>query len=420
MTYDVIVVGAGIMGLSAAAELTRRGQRIAVLDRYTVGNPNGSSHGETRVIRTAYFEHPGYVPLAQRAWKAYEALGAESGAPVLQRTGGLYIGAPDSNLISGSLSAATLHGLDYRYGEDVELQRLANRIVVPDGSTLFWEDQCGVLFAGRVLGALTRICEIRGSAVRVGTTALYWRPLGNEVEVMTSKGAVRARSLVLCPGPWTSDLLPELELPLTVTRQVTGYSSPQRRGDFAAPGFPVVCVETDTEFFYILPCCATGGPNQNKLKLGSHVPGTATTPASVNRNVGLDDLATLRSGLRRFLPEAVGPILTPDVCLYTMTADGHFIIDIHPDHKNVVFATGGSGHAFKFGPVIGEAVADLAMVGKTSLPIEFLRLDRFSIAQTDTPAAPEEVDEPDSEWWRKSSFEPTAEASGGEIGPNTE
>ena len=374
MTSDVIVVGAGVVGLCAAVELAERGQRVTLLDQFAIPHKFGSSHGETRVIRTAYFEHPDYVPLAQRAWAHWEEPGE-----LLLATGGMYLGRPDSALISGSIEAATNHGLSYEVKMPDDIRAHYPQVSIPDDYVAFVEKQCGVLLAEKCIGRLLLQACSRLINARPNEAVMSWSASAQGVSVKTKTRTFDAARLVICAGPWSSGILRDLNVPLTVTRQIVGFTAPTDPKQFTMGTLPVMCMEApDGAFYYTIPICRTGGRRSDFFKAARHNPGLTVTPSSVNRATNPEDAESFLPGLREFLHGAAGPVAAMDVCLYTNTPDGHFVVDKHPEHDNVVFACGFSGHGFKFAPVIGEALADLALEGKTALPVGFLGVGRFA------------------------------------------
>ena len=378
--YDAIVVGAGVMGLSAAVELGRRGQRVVLLDQFAIPNDLGSSHGETRVIRTAYFEHPDYVPLAQRAWMSWQGLGDAVGASSLLQIGGLYLGRPGSALIAGSVEAAMQYGLSHEVWSPAEVRERYAQVTIPDDYVGFFEAQCGVLFASECLGWLMYRALATGVDVRPNQPVTSWEASHWGVTVTAKSGTLEAARLVICAGPWTGEILNELGIPLEVTRQTVGFTDPTDQEPFSSASLPVMCMEArDGAFYYTIPICQGVGPRSELFKVARHDPGIEVTPQTVDRTPNPTDAESFVPGLREFLPGAAGPVAAIDVCLYTNTPDGHFVVDRHPEHENVVLACGFSGHGFKFAPVIGEALADLAIEGKTELPIGFLGVDRFNM-----------------------------------------
>ena len=176
VAHDVIVVGLGAMGSATAYELARRGMRVLGLDRFSPPHTFGSSHGETRIIREAYFEHPVYVPMVQRAYELWRDLEKESGVTLLRETGGVMIGRPDSDLVKGARHSAELHGLRHEMLTAGEVRKRFPALHPESDMVAVWEPRAGVLFpeacisahsgAGATLRrrtALRRICPAMGA-----------------------------------------------------------------------------------------------------------------------------------------------------------------------------------------------------------------------------------------------------------------
>ncbi len=366
------------MGLSTAVELGIRGKSVLLLEQFEVPNKLGSSHGETRVIRTAYFEHPDYVPLAQRAWRRWEELGGALGSPVLLQTGGLYLGRPGSALISGSIKAAEKHSLEYELVSAGQIRNRYPQLRVPESYVGFLEAQCGVLLASEAIGWMLYQALATRVDVRSFQRVKSWQASGNRVTVTSNSEAFEASKLVICAGPWTGKVLSDLNIPLSVTRQIVGFTAPADAKLFSASSMPVTCIESSSgKFYYTIPICPFDDVSNRLFKSATHDHGDKVTPETVDRATNAADKQSFLSELQDFLPEAAENVQKMEVCLYTNTPDGHFVVDRHPEHDNVVFACGFSGHGFKFAPVIGEALADLALNGKTDLPIAFWSAKRF-------------------------------------------
>ncbi len=371
------------MGLSAAVELRRRGASVTLLDQHALPHALGSSHGETRVIRTAYFEHPNYVPLARRAWDAWVRIGEAEGEELLRPTGGLYLGRPESALISGSIEAALRGRLPYQVTTPHDVRSHYTQVFLPDDFVAFFEEQCGVLFAARCLAKLKAIAMREGVEVLAPARVSSWNAANGRVTVLTDDGRHEGDALVLCPGPWSSGLIAGLGIPLRVSRQVVGFTSPANPEPFTAGRLPVMCMEsTSGEFYYTIPICPGVGERTQFFKCGNHRLGETIDPDSPGRAPNPEDNSSFQPGLREFLPDAAEPVVAMDVCLYTNTPDGHFVLDRHPERPNVVIGCGFSGHGFKFGPVIGEALAELALEGSTKLPVDFLSARRLTAPKT--------------------------------------
>lgn len=387
MTVDAVVVGLGAMGSAAAAHLSRRGARVLGLDAYEAGHRRGSSHGSTRIIRKAYFEDPAYVPLLERAYELWAALAPASGVPedsLLRLTGGLMLGRPAAPVVAGALASAEQHGLPYELLPPAEIRRRFPGFVPEPDMVGLWEPQAGVLFPERCVEAHLRAAARSGADLRHHCPVRGWRPAGGHVVVETAEGDVEAGAVVVTAGPWAPGLLRDLGLPLQATRQVVawfGPASPAQAVLLTPPSCPIFICDLGGTNVYGIPDLGGG----SGLKAAIHERGEPCTPDSCRREVGDAELARLRDLLTRFLPAGGGRVLTAETCLYTMTPDGHFVIDRPAAHPGLVYAAGMSGHGFKFASVIGEILADLALRGETAHPIAFLSPRRFEAA---SPAAP--------------------------------
>lgn len=373
--YDVIVVGMGSTGSAACLELARRGLRVLGLEQHGIPHTLGSFHGDSRLIRLCYYEHPDYVPLLLRAYERWAMLESETGLSIMTLTGAIYVGPADGPLIRGGLRSAREHALPH---ESIDADEIARRfpLIHPEpGHAGLYEPRGGFLRPELAVAACTKQSLRHGADVHGMEPVRAWRAEGDGVVVETDRASYAAGRLVVCGGAWAGSLLAALGLPLTVTRQVLGWVWPRRPAAFEIGAFPCWAVETDeTSLLYGFPMLeASPG-----LKVGMHALGQPGTADTIDRTTRPEDEQTFMPALRARLPDAAGPVLSMRVCMYTNTPDGHFVIDRHPEHPQVCFACGFSGHGFKFSSVIGEVMADLAVDGATALPIEFLGLARFA------------------------------------------
>jgi sarcosine oxidase len=359
-TYDVAVVGLGAMGSAAAFHLARRGRSVLGLDRFAPPHALGSSHGSTRIIREAYFEHPAYVPLVQRAYALWSELERASGRELLRITGGLMLGRSEGVLIGGARRSAEEHRLPHELLTAAEVRARFPALAPDDDMVAVCEPRAGVLFPERCIQAHLDLARKHGATLCFDEPATAWRSEGGGVRVATGQGEYRAAQLLLTAGSWMRAVTPGLELPLTVERQVLYWFAPRADGPSFAPArCPIHLWEpSPRRFFYGFPDFGEG------VKVALHHGGDVADPENVRREVGGDEVAAMRDLLRRFLPAADGALRSAAVCTYTNTPDEHFWIDRHPDHASVLIASPCSGHGFKFSSVIGEALADLLMEGR--------------------------------------------------------
>jgi sarcosine oxidase len=371
---DVIVIGTGGVGSAALYHLARRGVRVLGIDRFPGGHDRGSSHGHSRIIRLAYFEHPDYVPLLRCAYDLWAQLEQLQGEQLFLQTGLLEIGASDGPTIQGIRTAARQHQLAVDEMSPAACRRRFPGFIVPDDTATIFEKQAGVLRVERCVLAHLDQAQRRGASLVVGEAVQGWKAESGGVEITTDKAVYRAGKLIITLGAWASGFL---ALPLQVRRKhIHWYPSPAEL--YAADrGCPAYYFETPAGDFYGIPAFDGHG-----LKVGEHSGGAAVTdPLTDARGVDAEDRRRVEAFLESYLPDVSRPALDHCTCFYTMSPDSQFLVDRHPEHANVAFAAGLSGHGFKFTCVLGEALADLALDGRTDLPIRFLSAARLGKRQ---------------------------------------
>jgi sarcosine oxidase len=373
--YDIILAGLGAMGSATAYHLSRQGSRVLGLDRFHPPHTHGSSHGLTRIIREAYFEHPLYVPLVQRAYALWQDLEKDSGRRLLRRTGGLMIGPPAGLLVTGARRSAQEHGLAHRMLSAAELRTEFPAFVAKDDTVAVWEPRAGIVFPELAIQTHLELAAKNGADLRFNEPMGRWEALDGGVRVFVASGSFTAQRLLLSAGAWMSELLPNLNLPLAVERQVLFWFEPVEPGIFSPERCPVFIWENAPHtYFYGFPDLGEG------VKIGIHHQGTITSADELNRNVSTHEEDRARHLMREFLPDAAGPIRSSVVCMYTNTPDEHFILDFHPGHPQVLIASPCSGHGFKFSPVIGEIASALLHDEPPGFDLAPFRLKRFGNA----------------------------------------
>ncbi len=353
--HDVAIVGLGATGSATALELARRGADVIGFDRHTPPHALGSSHGDSRIIREAYFESPVYVPMVQRAFELWRALVRAAGRPLLRPTGGLMIGTPDRVLVEGALRSAREHGLSHQVLSASELHARYPVLHPEADMVAVWEPRAGVLAPEKCVQAQLDLARRHGAMLCVDEPVSHWQAEAGGVSVRSANGIHRARQLVISAGAWVASLLPDMHLPLRVERQVQFWFEPiSDAAAFEPQRLPIHLWQFDGgRFFYGFPDMGAG------IKMSFHHRGETTTADTVQRTVSQDEIEEVRRAVQRFVPAGAGRVRASSVCLYTNTPDEHFWIDRHPSHAHVIVASPCSGHGFKFAPVVGEIVADL-------------------------------------------------------------
>jgi sarcosine oxidase len=374
-SLDAAIIGLGVMGSAALAALARRGWRVAGIDRFAPGHDRGSSHGATRVIRLGYFEHPSYVPLVRAAYPLWRELEARSGQSLLTITGILEMGPPESDLVAGTLRSSRLHGLPHEILDARSLMKRFPAFRLPDDFVGVFQPDGGFVRAEPAVAALQALASRSGAELIWNKPVLAVAPHRDGVAVTTRRGDIRAGCAIVAAGPWLKSLLPQLPAPLRVTRQVLAWFEPadHARPWFAAERFPVFLLENADGVFYGFPADAAG------VKVAKHHHfDEAVDPDHYDRAASAADEAVIRRVLKAHLPDADGRLLAAQACLYTMTPDSDFILDRLPGCPQIIVAAPCSGHGFKFAPVIGEILADLAVMRQTEHDISRFSFARFS------------------------------------------
>jgi sarcosine oxidase len=374
-SYDTIVVGLGAMGSATAYHLARRGERVLALEQYRPGHTLGSSHGDSRIIREQYFEHPQYVPLVQRAYTLWRELEHRARMPLMSIHGGLMIGPPDGDVVRGTIRSATEHRLPHEVLTPREVRGRFPAFTLPPDMVAVFDPHAGILDPDACNRAHIQAARAEGAHVNYDEPVLAWEADGSGVTVRTGQGYRRARSLVLTAGGWTRELVKDVHLPLTVERQVLFWFDVDRaREEFSRDHFPIYAFQhAPGAFCYGFPRLLRGA----KAAI-MHRGQTATTPDDVDRIVDPAEVDALRDAIRPILPQlAEAPVRESTVCLFTNTPDYDFLIDRHPHHPQVLISSPCSGHGFKFASAIGEAHADLILDGHCRFDLTPFRISRF-------------------------------------------
>jgi len=372
-SFDVIILGLGAMGSAAAYHLARRHQRVLGLDRFTPPHAFGSSHGQTRIIREAYFEHPLYVPIVQRAYENWAELERASGEKLFQQTGGLMIGPPEGVLFGGAKRSAEIHQLPYEVLTAGEICRRFPAFHPTAEMAAIWEPRAGIVFPEHCIAAHLQMARRCGATLQYDEPAVKWERDGEGVRVSTAKGEYHASRLLLSAGAWFNQLVADLNLLLVIERQVLLWFTPKTHAEhFAPPHCPIYIWEHEpNRLIYGFPDLGDG------VKVGIHHEGEHTNPDHVRRDVGANDIDAMRAILRRIMPAIDTTPHATAVCLYTTTPDTHFLLDFHPDHPQVLLASLCSGHGFKFSSAFGEILADLLLEGRSRFDLSLFRLERL-------------------------------------------
>lgn len=372
--WDVVVAGLGAMGAATTWELARRGLRVLAIDRFEPLHALGSSHGSTRIIREAYFEHPLYVPLVHRAWQRWHLLEQETGLTLARRTGGLNIAQRESEFLDGLMRSIQEHHLAHEcLDRDAIIARYPALMPEP-GTVGVFEPRASVLFAEACVRAFQDAARARAATLRFREPLHDWKAEAGALLIETETQVIRAKRLVLALGPWTPAFV---DFSLAIERQCVFWFEPLRRPfAFQPDAMPITLWEHGPgQLAYAFPDLGNG------VKASLHHQGSNADLETIDRVAGPADEARIREQVERIMPDAAGRVLSASVCLYTNTPDFHFLIDRHPEDTRVIVISACSGHGFKFAPAIAELAADLVEGRKPEFDVSPFRAERLAVGR---------------------------------------
>lgn len=375
---EVVVVGLGVFGAAVLWRLAAAGVEAVGVDQFAPGHGFGSSHGGTRMFRTACLEHPDLVPLARRSGQLWQELAHDADEPLFTPSGGILIGPRTGQVVAGTVAAARRHGLDVQVWPAAELrERLPRHAGVGDHHAGVWEAAAGLIAAEAAVRAAVRVAVGLGARVTTGARVTGIELVAGGAVVHTAGGTVRARQAVVAAGAWLPTLLPGM--PVRVLRVPITWFRPREAAtadQYGLAEVPVFIRELDDG-----TCLWGHGAYPGaELKLGLEDHGGLLRemhPDGDDRSVGPDDWAPLVDRLDVALP-GLDPVPSrAAVCMYPMTPDRQFLLGRPGGDARLVVAGGDSGHGFKHATGIGEVVADLVRGVPPQVPVAFMHPDRW-------------------------------------------
>lgn len=375
-TYDAIVIGAGIVGSGAAYHLSKAGQRVLLLEQFERDHKNGSSYGDSRIIRYAY-DKTAYIKLIQAVFPLWEQLSQESGETLFIQTGGIDFGYPETDTFHDTLTSLREMNIPHELLSPDEAQRRFPQFRFADAMKVIYQADSGILAASACVRAHLSLAEKQGAVIKENSPVTQVQIQGDSISVHTAQDQFSAGRLIIAAGGWANDLLAQQEItfPLEVLRCQLNFYQPEQPEQYTPATMPVFIAHNPEQLAYGMP---THNQAQPAVKAAWHGGPPHKHPSEINYEPDDHTVESVRGLLRSHIPGvADAPLQSARVCLYTMTPDKDFIMDVHPEHPQIVFGAGFSGHGFKFGTLLGKILTDLALSGETEHDISLFRADRF-------------------------------------------
>src|SRR5215207_9809143 len=375
-SYDVIVVGAGVVGSSAAYQAAKAGYRVLLLEQFEFNHQMGSSYGAGRIVRYAY-DHPPYVQLAKSAFPAWREIEAEAGETLVTITGGINFGLADDQSLRDTIDSLQIAGIPFEMLSVQEQQKRFPQFHISDDMQIVYQADSGIVRASKAVLTLERLAEQHGATLKDHSPVIDISMHSDSVKVQTPDAAYSAAKLILVPGAWGKKIIGMvgIDLPLTPVHAQEQYFAAEPAADYTTDRFPVFIAHMSREFGvwpYGLPSIDGSG-----LKVGMHGGPAIPDVDMMDREPLQGATDTARAFMSRHIPGGNRDLLFARTCLYTMTPDEHFVLDTHPAYPHVAFSASCSGHGFKFGPVLGEILVQLAFNGSSTYDLAMFSASRF-------------------------------------------
>jgi sarcosine oxidase len=381
--YDFIVVGLGTAGSATCMTLARRGFNVLGIDKYSPPHNMGSHHGVTRSVRRAYMEGTSYVPMAQRAWELWRKLERDSGQKLLVKTGNLTIGPPDSPAVLGFLASAQSYAIPHECLTASEVRKRWPQLSPPKTFVAGLEKEAGIVFPEMSIITFLAEAEKAGADLVMDEPVERWSEDKSTVYVHTARNTYETGRLLISAGAWTNRLLDLQGRPLMPKRVPVHWVQAPKDKRLHLGRFPVnfwqVPIKKRFESprtyreFYALPVIDPAA----QIKIAFHNELVDCDPVTLIREVLPDEVEKIKAIISHFLPGLRRCAINSEVCMYTMTPDGHFYLGKRPGSSHV-FGVALAGHGFKFAPALGEILADLMMDKSPVVGIELFEPNRFN------------------------------------------
>lgn len=375
--YEVIVVGAGSMGMSAGYHLADKGVKTLLIDAFDPPHSKGSHNGDTRLIRHACGEGLSYVPLALRAQALWDDLQNKTNERIFSKTGVVTFGPKDSLFVQTAIEGGQKYALNVDTLSADEINTRWPGITVPSDQIGCYEPDAGVLFAENCIRTLKRLALDRGADIAINSPVMNIDVYENSVKVHTATETFSSDKLIITGGAWNKTILDDLDLNINIqpSRQTIAWFD---SNDilYKSDGFPGFFADVGTGVYYGFPSIDGSG-----LKIGRYDNGDPIDPSYYNNEFGAyeKDERDITNFLNKYMQQASGNINIGKTCMFTNTPDENFVIDKHPKHDHIAIAAGFSGHGYKFSSAVGEVLSELVTTGETKQDISLFKATRPSL-----------------------------------------
>ncbi len=384
---DVIVLGLGAFGSATLYQLARRGVAAIGIDRFTPPHDRGSSHGATRITRESAGEGEVFVPLVRRSHAIWRELEAATGRELLIACGALLVGRHDGmgthhgrpDFVRQSIDLARRHGIAHEVLHADAVTARFPQFILRGDELAYFEPGGGAVRPEACIAAQLDEAARLGAVIRTDEIVQAVSQQGTGVEVVTDRGRIVARRAIACLGPWTPKVLDSAFAPLlAINRQTLQWFDPEDPARYGPDRFPVFIWmhgEREDEYFYGFPVVGT----ERGVKVATEQYACTSDPDEVDPGV---PAAQVRAMYEKHVAGRLAGVTSTCEravnCFYTVTSDSSFIVDRHPRIEALTVVSACSGHGFKHSAGMGEALAEQAVDGTSTIDLAPFALSRFA------------------------------------------
>ena len=371
----VIVLGLGIAGSSIAAMLAMRGFRVTGIEQFSPLHERGSSHGDTRIFRRVPHEGAVYVDMAAASYEGWHAWNCVAKQSLFIECGGIDAGPESSGMVQSAEDLCRQYEQPFEAMNGSAFNHRYPRFKLPSDWRVVYQPRSGVVRPDATRTFLHELARSLGATLIHNTAVLALEHGRNAVSVRTANETLTADYLVVAAGSWLPRLLPEITFPVSTERRVLAWFEPISPEPLIDGRLPVFVLDVDGGWY--------GMPTpEGQLKIGhdKHLR-QQIDPEALPIPANAEDESFLSRCASRYLQGFAQRPTSMKPCIYTLSEDHHFLIDRHPEHKNLLVFSCCSGHGFKYAPVYGEIAADL-LEGRQHIDLSAFRLDRNEAAAT--------------------------------------
>lgn len=408
--WDVVVLGLGGVGafaLRAVAKDSAGGSKVLGTEQFTIGHDKGSSHGQSRIYRRAYFEHANYVPWIEFSIQEFQTLQQEHEVPILMESSGVLLMVPksDTKLLDAAMATAKEHNIPVECLEGEAIAKRFPQFHNCEDRVGFYEPGGGVVKPELAISSAIKDAKQNGATIWEHTKILSLKEVASGessyVEIVVQRGnggekssqpeTIQAKTVLVAAGAWTSKLIPSYEPHLKPIRQlqtwvdISSTSNPNLyNGQTSMPAMVAVIPGLPLPV-YTLPADINGAKDDKYstcVKLGIHGRNCPIDPDNNPALVTSEELNEMQNAIRKTFNAEIGSLSLTETkpCMYTMTKDAHFVIGVPKGYSRTCVVAGLSGHGFKMVPALGQMLADFALgKGLDSWNADFCSPTRFGV-----------------------------------------